>query len=72
MITVVVSASLQVSSSRPVFNSTYSSPVYNYNDKSFNFQYIEFQNLVYNPIQFESNLDVCFSISCLYDFGYGW
>jgi hypothetical protein len=50
------SASLQVSSSRPVFNSTYSSPVYNYNDKDFNFQYLEFQNLVYNPIQFESNL----------------
>ena len=50
------SATLQVSSSRPVFNSTYSSPVYNYNDKDFNFQYIEFQNLVYNPVQFESNL----------------
>ena len=50
------SASLQVSSSRPIYNSTYSSPVYNYNDKEFNFQYLEFQNLVYNPIQFESNL----------------
>ena len=50
------SASLQVSSSRPVYNSTYSSPVYNYNDKEFNFKYLEFQNLVYNPIQFESNL----------------
>ncbi|EDP69881.1 hypothetical protein FBALC1_10127 [Flavobacteriales bacterium ALC-1] len=50
------SASLQVSSSRPIFNSTYSSPIYNYNDKSFNFQYLEFQNLVYNPQQFESNL----------------
>ena len=50
------SASLQVSSSRPIYNSTYSSPVYNYNDKDFNFQYLEFQNLVYNPIQFESNL----------------
>ncbi|MFK7833926.1 MAG: DUF4835 family protein [Winogradskyella sp.] len=50
------SASLQVSSSRPVFNSTYSSPVYNYNDKNFNFQYLEFQNLVFNPNQFESNL----------------
>jgi hypothetical protein len=49
-------ASLQVSSSRPVFNSSYSSPVYNYNDKNFNFKYLEFQNLVYNPIQFESNL----------------
>lgn len=50
------SATLQVSSSRPIFNSTYSSPVYNYNDKDFNFQYLEFQNLVYNPLQFESNL----------------
>lgn len=52
----VFSASLQVTSSRPVFNSTYSSPVYNYNDREFNFQYLEFQNLVYNPQQFESNL----------------
>jgi hypothetical protein len=50
------SATLQVSASRPVFNSSYSSPVYNYNDKTFNFQYLEFQNLVYNPVQFESNL----------------
>lgn len=50
------SASLQVSSSRPIYNSSYSSPVYNYNDKEFNFQYLEFQNLVYNDIQFESNL----------------
>lgn len=50
------SATLQVSSSRPIYNSTYSSPVYNYNDKEFNFQYIEYQNMVFNPLQFESNL----------------
>ena len=50
------SATLQVSSSRPVFNSTYSSPIYNFNDQNFNFQYLEFQNLVFNPRQFESNL----------------
>ena len=50
------SASLQVSSSRPIFNSSYSSPVFNYNDKEFNFQYLEFQNLVFNETQFESNL----------------
>ncbi|NRR92344.1 DUF4835 family protein [Winogradskyella undariae] len=50
------SATLQVSSSRPVFNSTYSTPVYNYNDRTFNFEYLEFQNLVFNPTQFESNL----------------
>lgn len=49
-------ATIQVQSSRPVFNSTYSTPVYNFNDKHFTFKYLEFQNLVYNPNQFESNL----------------
>jgi hypothetical protein len=49
-------ATLQVSSSRPVYNSTYETPVYNFNDENFNFRYLEFQNLVYNPQQFESNL----------------
>ena len=29
---------------------------YNFNDKDFGFQYLEFQNFVYNPTQFESNL----------------
>lgn len=50
------SASLQVQASRPVYNSSYGTPVYNYNDRDFDFQYLEFQNLVYNPVQFESNL----------------
>src|SRR5690606_13232934 len=49
-------ATIQVQSSRPIFNSTYSTPVYNFNDKNFNFQYLEFENLIYNPAQFESNL----------------
>ena len=49
-------ATIQVQSSRPVYGSSYSTPVYNYNDKDFNFQYLEFQNMVYNANQFESNL----------------
>ena len=49
-------ASIQVSSSRPIFNSSYESPIYNFNDRDFNFQYLEFQNLNYSPTQFESNL----------------
>lgn len=49
-------ASLQIQSSRPVFGSTYGTPTYNFNDKDFNFQYLEFQNFVFNPTQFESNL----------------
>ena len=47
---------LQIQSTRPVFGSTYSTPIYNFNDKDFNFQYLEFQNFVYNANQFESNL----------------
>lgn len=50
------SGTIQVQSSRPVYGSTYTTPVYNINDKEFSFNYIEFQNLIYNPNQFESNL----------------
>ncbi|MBU2951655.1 DUF4835 family protein [Tamlana agarivorans] len=47
---------IQVQSSRPIYGSSYSTPVYNFNDKDFNFNYLEFQNIIYNPTQFESNL----------------
>ena len=49
-------ATLQVSSSRPTFGSSYVSPVLNINDKDFNFRYVEFENLIYNPNSFDSNL----------------
>ncbi|AUP77828.1 type IX secretion system protein PorD [Flavivirga eckloniae] len=49
-------ATLQVQSSRPIFGSSFSTPIYNFNDKDFNFRYLEFQNLIFNPNQFESNL----------------
>lgn len=49
-------ATIQVSSSRPIYNSGYSSPVFNHNDKDFNFEYTEFQLLNYNPNSFDSNL----------------
>lgn len=49
-------ASLQVQSSRPVFNSSYITPVYNYNDNDFSFKYVEFQDLIFNKNQFTSNL----------------
>ncbi|KIQ22279.1 hypothetical protein RT99_08830 [Flavobacterium sp. MEB061] len=47
---------IQVQSSRLIYNSTYSSPVLNYNDKDFNFTYTEYQPLLFNPTTFESNL----------------
>ncbi|GGD37268.1 type IX secretion system protein PorD [Muriicola marianensis] len=49
-------ANIQIQSSRPVFNTTYETPVFNYKDNQFNFQYIEFQPLIYNPNVFDSNL----------------
>ena len=49
-------ASIQVQSSRTIFNSNYSSPILNINDKDFNFSYIEFENITYNPNSFDSNL----------------
>ncbi len=50
------SGSLQVQASRPVFNSTYSSPLYNYNDRQVSFSYKEFEPLIFNVNQFDSNL----------------
>ncbi|AZJ31305.1 protein of unknown function [Tenacibaculum mesophilum] len=50
------SGSLQVQSTRPVYNSTYATPVLNINDTNFNFRYNEFDPLIYNPTIYESNL----------------
>ncbi|MGL5113007.1 MAG: DUF4835 family protein [Flavobacterium sp.] len=50
------SGTIQVQSSRLIFNSTYNSPVFNFNDKDFNFKYVEFENLIFNPAVFDSNL----------------
>jgi hypothetical protein len=49
-------ATIQVQSSRPVFNSIYTTPVLNINDKDFAFQYIEYQNMYFNANSFDSNL----------------
>ncbi len=47
---------LQVQVERPVYNSTYSTPIFNFLDKDISFQYDEYQPLFYNPASFESNL----------------
>ncbi|WP_329806279.1 type IX secretion system protein PorD [Flavobacterium facile] len=47
---------LQVNSTRPVFNTTYTTPILNINDKDISFKYIEFENLVYDQNSFTSNL----------------
>lgn len=49
-------ASIQVQASRPVYGSSYTTPIYNVNDKDFSFRYVEFQNFNFNKNQYESNL----------------
>ncbi len=49
-------ATLQIQSSRPVFDSTYDTPVYNYFDKQVSFNYKEFEPLTFNMNSFSSNL----------------
>ena len=47
---------IQIQSSRPVYNSSYLTPVFNFKDDNFSFQYAEFEPLQFNENTFESNL----------------
>ena len=44
----VYSASLTIQAARPVFNSTYMSPIINFQDEDVAFKYVEFQQLEFN------------------------
>ena len=41
-------ATLTVQAGRPVFNSSYQSPLINFQDESFTFRYVEYQSLDFN------------------------
>jgi len=47
---------IQVQSRRPIFSTSYSSPVLNLNDRDFSFRYVENQHLEYADNTFTSNL----------------
>ncbi len=47
----VFKGKLSVSASRPVYNSSYKSPLISYVDNSFSFKYIEFQPIQFNELQ---------------------
>ena len=47
---------MTVQASRPVYNSTYQSPILNYKDDNLSFTYNEYQPLIYNANSFDSNL----------------
>jgi len=48
--------SIQVQSTRPVYGTSYESPILNIRDNDFNFKYNEFDQFIYNPTRFDSNL----------------
>jgi hypothetical protein len=50
------SGTIQIQSSRPVLHSTYSTPIFNFNDNNLNFSYVEFESLNFDPNSFNSNL----------------
>jgi Domain of unknown function (DUF4835) len=60
---------LQIQSSRPVFNSSFSTPVVNINDKNLTFKYTEFENLQYDPNTYNSNLISIISFYAQYIIG---
>lgn len=47
---------IQVQSSRPVFGSTMITPIFNFNDEQFSFNYREFEPLTYSQNAYSSNL----------------
>lgn len=49
-------ATLTIQASRPVFNSSYSTPLLNHSDNEFVFEYAQFQPIQFNPNSFTSNL----------------
>ncbi len=49
-------ATVQIQSSRPVYNSNYESIIFNFADRDWHFQYVESQPLEFNPNSFINNL----------------
>ena len=50
------SGSIQITSSRPVYNTNYESPVLNLKDNDVSFQYLKGTQMNFNPDQFSNNL----------------
>ena len=49
-------ANLEIQSRRPVYNTDYFSPTYNFKDTKFTFAYTEHEPLIFNEQSFTSNL----------------
>lgn len=52
----IFEGSIQIQSTRPVYGTSYETPILNIRDNDFNFKYNEFDQFIYNPTRFDSNL----------------
>ena len=57
-------AKIQVTSSRPVYNTSYVSPILNHLDNNFQFKYVEFEPLEFNENSFSNNLTAVIAYYC--------
>jgi hypothetical protein len=51
----IFTGTLTVQAARPVYNSTYESPIINYQDANFQFKYVEFQPIEFNENRVQGN-----------------
>jgi hypothetical protein len=62
-------ATIQVSVRRPVYKTNYYSPIFQYNDREFEFQYLENQTLDFNENSFNGNLTAVLGFYAYYIIG---
>tara|TARA_R110001592_G_scaffold359340_4_gene665766 strand:- start:3434 stop:4339 length:906 start_codon:yes stop_codon:yes gene_type:complete len=51
-----MSATLQITASRPIYNSSISSTIFNHQDRKFSFSYLENSPIFFTPNQYQNNL----------------
>jgi len=63
------SAEMQIQCRRPIYHTSYQSPLVNLKDNNCDFTYQEFDRIEYQPTQFTSNLAALLSYYCYYILG---
>lgn len=63
---------IQIQARRPVYSSSYSSQLINHLDQNLNFNYVEFEPLIYNEVNIESNLIAILSYYAYMILGYDY
>lgn len=66
----VYTCEMTLQSRRPVYGSTYSTPLINFQDRNFNFTYQEYDQIVYQQNQFTTNLTAMLAYYCYLMLGY--